>query len=128
LGNKFIVVGDNTNHRENANPFGIVCQVVNIHDMNKIIVSIGILIQLYLIFALTYSGIKTDEFPDYQSLFHSFWPILDSSYNALLFVFIISLVIIFTSIYALTKSSQNHWKWLIVLECIFTGYISLGLM
>ena len=96
--------------------------------MNKIIVSIGILIQLYLIFALTYSGIKTDEFPDYQSLFHSFWPILDSSYNALLFVFIISLVIIFTSIYALTKSSQNHWKWLIVLECIFTGYISLGLM
>ena len=96
--------------------------------MKRALVAIGILIQLYLVFTLAYSELKTDEFPEYQSLFYSFWKFFDTSYSALLFVFIISILIISVSIYSLAKETDKRWKWLLIGECIFAGYLSLGLI
>jgi hypothetical protein len=50
--------------------------------MKRALVAIGILIQLYLVFTLAYSELKTDEFTEYQSLFYSFWKFFDTSYSA----------------------------------------------
>lgn len=61
-------------------------------------------------------------------MFNGFWPFFSEAYQAVIFVFIISLIAIIIIIVDLIKSDNISKKVFLVIECLFLAYTGWGLL
>jgi hypothetical protein len=95
----------------------------------KAIIIIGVLIQIYYVFSWIYPYNMDLTYENQQEKYLEFWPFFSNSYHPVIFVFLVSLGLIFLMVYILaTSKSTLNKKIFLIAECLFTALIGWSLL
>ena len=95
----------------------------------KIIIILGVLIQIYFVITWIYALNTGNEYKEQQTIFNSFWSIFSDPFYALVFLFFITGIVIFIAIQSLHIGGNIILKSIfLILEFLFLAYIGWGML
>ena len=95
----------------------------------KIIIILGVLIQIYFVITWIYALNTGNEYKEQQTIFNSFWSLFSDPFYALVFLFFITGIVIFIAIQSLHIGGNIILKSIfLILEFLFLAYIGWGML
>ena len=95
----------------------------------KIIIILGVLIQIYFVITWIYALNTGNEYKEQQTIFNSFWSLFSDPFSALVFLFFVTGIVIFIAIQSLHTGGHIILKSIfLILEFLFLAYIGWGML